>query len=45
MQPSTRFTKQNARAILAQLARNRQAQTPHHHDPAWADAFWRRVAS
>jgi hypothetical protein len=45
MPPNTRFTKQHSRAILAQLASNRQAQTPQHPDPAWAQAFWLRVTA
>jgi hypothetical protein len=45
MQPANQPTKAEERALLRELAEQRQSQTPEHQDPAWMTAFWRRVAS
>jgi hypothetical protein len=45
MQPANQPTKQDERALLRELAEQRQSQTPEHHDPAWMTMFWKRVAS
>lgn len=44
MQPSNQPTKAEERALLRELAEQRQSQTPEHLDPAWMAAFWRQVA-
>lgn len=40
MAPNTRFTKENARQLLDQLAHERKRQTPDRLEPAWVALHW-----
>jgi hypothetical protein len=42
MQPANQPTKAEERALLRELAEQRQSQTPEHVDPAWMTAYWLR---
>lgn len=37
-----RTTKVEERALMRELAEQRQKQTPERHDPDWVAAYWLR---
>jgi hypothetical protein len=42
MQPANQPTKADERALLRELAEQRQRQTPEHVDPSWVNVYWLR---
>jgi hypothetical protein len=43
MQPANQPTKQDERALLRELAEQRQRQTPERQTPDWLTQYWKQV--